>query len=87
MNAQCLWIVGELGILVEIVGAGLIVFFAYSAKRRVATLETHMDGIQQAVDTLIDEVRSQFRKQITGFLLLGLGLIMQLVGNFSNVGN
>lgn len=34
------------------------------------------------MDSVLEEVSSQFRKQIIGFLVLGLGLIMQFVGNF-----
>lgn len=85
MNANCLWIVGQAGIGLEILGAGLIVYFAYSAKQKVGRLKTGLDHIQEAVDTVLEEVGSQFRKQIAGFLLFGLGLVMQFIGNFANV--
>lgn len=68
----------------EILGAGLIVYFAYSAKKKVNVLRTDIDHIQEAVDTVLEEVGSQFRKQIAGFLLLVFGLIMQFVGNFAS---
>lgn len=86
MNTNCLWFVGQAGIALEIFGAGLIVYFAYTAKRKVSRLTTDIDHIQEAVDTVLDEVGSQFKKQIAGFLLLGLGLIMQFIGNFASVG-
>ncbi len=82
MNTNCLWYIGQAGIALEIVGAGLIVYFAYEAKQKVSVLKTDMDHLQEAIDTVLEEVGSQFRKQIAGFLLLGLGLIMQFVGNF-----
>ena len=83
MNTNCLWYIGQAGILLEILGAGLIVYFAYTARQKVGVLKTDMDHLQEAIDTVLEEVGSQFRKQITGFLLLGLGLIMQFVGNFA----
>ena len=83
MNTNCLWYIGQVGILLEILGAGLIVYFAYTARQKVGVLKTDMDYLQEAIDTVLEEVGSQFRKQITGFLLLGLGLIMQFVGNFA----
>ena len=82
MNTNCLWLIGQVGIALEIVGAGLIVYFAYAAKQKVSVLKTDMDHIQEAIDTVLEEVGSQFGKQIAGFFLLLSGLIMQFVGNF-----
>ena len=77
----CYWYIGQGGILLEIVGAGMVVFYAYKARVRVAQLHTDLDHIQEAVDSVLGEVRSQFLKQVVGFLLLAAGLIMQFVGN------
>ena len=72
MNTNYLWLIGQVGIALEIIGAGLIVYFAYEAKQKVSVLKTDMDHLQEALDTVLEEVGSQFRKQIVGFLLLVL---------------
>lgn len=81
---SCLWLVGQLGILLEIVGAFLVVYYALAAKRTVEPLKSDLDSIEHLANTVRDEVASQFRKQVVGFALFGGGLLMQFIGNFAN---
>lgn len=82
MSTSCLWFIGQAGIILEVIGAGLVVYFAYGAKKKIHHLKTDLDKIQEAVDSILEDVGSQFRKQAVGFILLLLGLAMQFVGNF-----
>jgi len=52
MNTNYLWLIGQVGIALEIIGAGLIVYFAYEAKQKVSVLKTDMDHLQEAIDTV-----------------------------------
>ena len=80
-----LWLIGQAGIVLEIGGAGYIVYCAYTAKAQIHGKKTDLDHLQEALDTVIAEVASQFRKQLFGFVLLVLGLGMQFVGNLSGM--
>lgn len=77
---SCLWYIGQAGILLEIAGAALIVFHAYSSKRSAEHLRADLDHIEEAVNTVRDEIKSQFKKQVVGFILFGAGLAMQFAG-------
>ena len=82
---QCLWIVSQAGILLELVGASLVVFYAFTSKKAVMGLKADMDSLEKSIITIRNEVGSQFRKQVVGFLLFSAGLAMQFIGNFANV--
>lgn len=78
-----LWHIGQTGILLEILGAGLIVYHAYASKKSAEHLRADLDHIEEAVNTVRDEIKSQFQKQVWGFVLFGAGLAMQFAGNFA----
>lgn len=79
-----LWLVGQVGIALEFIGAALVVYYAATAKRRVERLAADMDALEGTILTIRDEVGSQFRKQVFGFFLFGTGLALQFIGNFAN---
>lgn len=83
---NCYWLVGEAGIVIEVIGAGYIVYSAYDSKK---TMERHVNtantinGIGGAVSELTRIVGSQFEQEAVGFLILVMGLIMQFIGGFA----
>jgi hypothetical protein len=77
------WIIGQAGIILEIIGAGTLVVSAWRASRKILKHKTDLDHIQYAVDELIEHTKGQFRTQSIGFVLLVIGLAMQFVGGFA----
>lgn len=81
MPQQLAWWLNQLGIIVEIAGAGYLVYCAWQSKSVVAEMRTDLDSIENSVEALLTEVRGNFRNQWFGFVLLVLGLLMQLASN------
>lgn len=81
MTTQCAWWLNQIGILVEIAGAGYLVWCALRSRRAVMEMKTDMDSIEHSVQALLNEVRGNFRNQRVGFALLVIGLLMQLASN------
>ena len=83
---NCYWLVGQVGIVLEVFGAGYILYSAYDSKKRIdrhtKTANT-INGIGDAVSELARIVGSQFKQEAVGFLILVMGLIMQFVGGFA----
>lgn len=73
--------VGQIGIILEIAGAAYLVFAAYKTKKSLRNKSHTMDGADVMEYTLI-EVRRQYEKELTGFSLFVIGLIMQFIGGF-----
>jgi hypothetical protein len=80
--ADVLWGIGQFGILLEILGAGIIVLSAFLSRRQMRGLGGTSDMIGDSVEALIKVVKRQFNGEFIGFLLLGLGLLMQFMGGF-----
>lgn len=81
MTKECAWWFNQLGIVIEILGAGYLVFCSWQSKRVVAGMQTDLDSIEHSVEALLDEVRGNFSSQRIGFVLLVLGLAMQFISN------
>jgi len=81
MNCTLFWI-GQIGIVSEIFGAAYIVFAAYKSHTNLKNKSHTIDGADVMESTLI-EVRGQYKKELIGFSVLAIGLIMQFIGNFS----
>lgn len=77
------WLIGQLGIVLEIMGAGTLVASAFKATRETSKHKTDLDHTQYVVDVLISETKRQFRTQSIGFVLLVIGLLMQLYSGFA----
>ena len=82
---SCLWYVGQTGILIEIAGASLGVWFAWQTRAQwlASPPEATYDSIGADLARPRAEFIGQFGKQMAVFALLGVGLILQLIGNFA----
>ncbi len=76
-----LWI-GQTGIVIEIFGAGYIVYASYQAHKNLTGKSHTIDAADVMESTLI-ELRDQYKKELWGFSLLALGLVMQFIGGFA----
>lgn len=76
-----LWVMSPVGIGLELIGAGYIVHAAWQARREMLGRKVHLDAIEHSVEALLAAVRSQFRKELVGFGLLGVGLLLQFIGS------
>ncbi len=83
MNIGTLWLVGQVGILLEIGGALYIAAQQVSVHTRIGRLFLDIWGIRE-IPRLVEMMRSQARTDIRGFLLLAGGLVLQFIGNFAN---
>jgi hypothetical protein len=81
MTQEQSWWLNQVGIVVEIVGAGYLVFCSWQSRRVVTGMKTDMDSIEHSVEALLQEVRGNFRNQRFGFMLLVIGLLMQFGSN------
>lgn len=80
-----LWLIGQTGIVIEIVGAGLGVLFAWQTRQqwqRTPTEATY-ESIGEDVSRPRAEFIGQYAKQGWVFLMIAAGLLMQFVGNFA----
>ena len=79
---MCLFWVGQAGIIFEVLGAGYIVIAAYKAQKNLEDKSHTIDAADVMESTML-EVRGQYKKEVIGFSILAIGLIMQFVGGFS----
>ena len=82
---SALWYLGQGGIVVEILSALWIVYSAYDVRLKVRGKRTDLDHLEEALQAVLDEVTSQFKKQLLGFVVLTAGLLMQFAGNFQGL--
>lgn len=81
---QCLWYVGQTGIVLEVIGAGLGVLYAWETYRRWRAHQGGTyDSIGRDVQMPREEFVGQFPKQIKVFGLIAVGLVLQFIGNFA----
>ena len=78
-----LQIVGQIGIVLEFLGAGYLVCSALSSKKEMHGLKSTIDSIDDAMSRLIGVVKDQFQKELIGFILLAIGLVMQFLSGFA----
>jgi len=81
MNCTLFWI-GQVGIFFEVTGAAYIVFAAYRSYTNLKN-KSHTKDAADVMESTMSEVRGQYKKELKGFSILLLGLIMQFIGNFS----
>ncbi|MDP1923316.1 MAG: hypothetical protein Q8K57_00880, partial [Thiobacillus sp.] len=67
------WATGQLGIVIEILGAGTIVVSAYKSSRKIRQHKTDTDHTEDAIKQLMEDTRNQFKTQSIGFALLVVG--------------
>lgn len=81
---DCLWTIGQAGIVIEISGAVTIVISAYKSSSKIRQHKTDTDHVEAAIKQLMEDTSNQFKTQSIGFVLLVIGLAMQFTGGFSN---
>ena len=78
-----LWlIVGQFGILLEFVGALIIVVAAFRNRKKVENLNSTWEGIEY-LDEVREAIQGQAITEFRAFFLLGIGLALQFIGGFS----
>ena len=80
-----LWCIGQTGIILEVFGAAFIVLSAYRAKKEISKIENPASygGVGETTIAITTLTKNQFKNEVFGFSLLGIGLIMQFIGGFS----
>jgi hypothetical protein len=81
MNSQLFWNLGQLGLLLEIVGALYIAVSSISIHQRISKLLFNLWGFRE-IPKIVVTMQNQARTDITGFFLLASGLVLQFIGNF-----
>lgn len=81
MNSDFFWYLGQLGLLLELVGALYIVLSSIVIHRRVSRLFFDLWGFRE-IPKILATIQNQARTDITGFFLLAAGLLLQFIGNF-----
>jgi hypothetical protein len=77
------WVIGQVGIVFEIVGAGCIVRSAFRSRKAMRGLGQnvgYMDNSSNTVEELVSVVKKQYTTELIGFIILGLGLCLQFIG-------
>ncbi len=78
---SCFWWMNAIGILLEIVGAFVIVFSAFRTRARIKDIPDSWDA--DLAVKLRDIISAQAITELTGFGLLALGLLGQLLAGFA----
>jgi hypothetical protein len=78
----CYWWINETGIVLEIVGAALLVVAAFKSRNKIKDIPDSWDA--ELAMKLRDTIASQAMTELKGFVLLAIGLIFQMVGGFGN---
>jgi len=68
----------KLGIILEIIGAVYLLISTLFTRIRMMSLTTDADNIENAVNSLLTEVKGQFTTQLICFGLFAAGLIIQI---------
>lgn len=82
------WLIGQIGIVLQLIGAFIFVIAAVRSKKLIkdikATDETNATWIDIARATYFIKklIQEQARTEWWGFVFLGLGLFLQIVGGF-----
>lgn len=77
-----LWLVGQAGIVLEIVGALYILLGSLLTHRRIRRVFQGLNGLRE-LPRLVVTMQHQTRTDIIGFILLASGLTMQFIGGFA----
>lgn len=79
-NRSLLWWINEAGIVLEIVGATLIVIAAFRTRKQIKDIGDTWDS--DLTERLRDVISNQAFTELKGFGLLAVGLIFQMIGGF-----
>lgn len=76
----CYWWMNESGIVLEIIGAALLVVAAFKSRNKIKSITGAWDAELDV--KLRDTIASQAVTELKGFVLLAVGLVFQMVGGF-----
>ena len=76
----CYWWINESGIVLEIVGAALLVVAAFKSRNNIKNIPDTWDA--ELAVKLRDTIAAQAITELKGFVLLAVGLVFQMVGGF-----
>ena len=70
------------GIVLQLIGAGYLVWQTRFTAIKLAKYKSNItyDNFAVAIDDLAHEINGQFNQQTRGFLLVGLGSVLQFYG-------
>lgn len=79
-SRSVVWWINEIGILLEIVGATIVVFAAFRTRKQIKDIG---DVWKPSLpEQLRDVISNQAFTELKGFVLLAVGLICQMIGGF-----
>lgn len=67
----------KIGIAVQVLAAAYIVFQAWRTARALSDFKITIDSMEHIIQRLGDEMKSQFRHQLIGFVVLAIGAVLQ----------
>jgi hypothetical protein len=72
----------QVGIIVQLVGGGWLVFQSSKTAKSLSNFKAQLtyDKIQETLELLAKEVASNFQQQLVGFIFLVAGSALQLYG-------
>lgn len=79
------WWIGQSGIVLELIGAGLGVYFAWVTRKAWSFPATTLlyEEVNDQYYRMRVEFRSQLKKQAIVFGLIAFGLALQFAGNYA----
>ncbi len=76
------WWINEAGIVLEIIGAALLVIAAFKSRNQIKDIQNTWDA--ELAVKLRDTIAAQAFTKLTGFVFLAIGLACQMVGGFGS---
>ncbi|AEJ01870.1 hypothetical protein Nit79A3_2081 [Nitrosomonas sp. Is79A3] len=74
------WCINQTGIILEIIGALLIVLSAFKTRNKIKDIPDSWEA--DLAERLRDVISNQAFTELKGFGLLAIGLVMQFIGGF-----
>lgn len=74
------WLTNQIGIVIEVIGAGVIVVSAFITRYKIRDIPDSYDAA--LAEILRDVISKQAFTELFGFGLLTAGLVMQFIGGF-----
>lgn len=76
--------IGQLGILVELIGAAFMVYAAYKSRRTLQGIDPQtFGGVGEMAIKTHEILNGQVKDEIIGFTFLAVGLLMQFVSGLA----
>jgi hypothetical protein len=79
-SKDCLWFANQIGIVLEIIGALIIVISAFKTRAAIKNIPNSWGA--NLAEKLRDVISEQAYTELSGFGLLAVGLLLQFIGAF-----